>query len=203
MKRKNKHCTLYIVRCTLFLLCVFASLRADSQRLRLLQLERYLGDSTPIGQGRVGYVGLTDSLGDQHYRRLDSIITHIADSLIAEIPPYVDTDTDEQYFDSIAIVDDTLNISIIRDGKPLHRIDLKKYQRYDVWYEVGTTRKPDSIADFIYKYGSVTIGENASYDQSFAVPLSDIRVHDIIIGYSADAEPTNLRVGVSSLVSNT
>jgi hypothetical protein len=195
------HRTSYLVPRTLFilLLCAFTSFHADSQRIKLLQLERRLpGDTTGA---RHGYVGLTNNQGDQEYKRLDSIIVRIGDSLIAAIPPYVDTD--EQYFDTAYIADDTLNLSIIRDGLPLFRFDLKKYTVYNVWYEVGTTRKPDSIGDHIYKGGSVTIGENAYYDQALAIPLSDIRVHDIIIGYSADGETSNLRIGANNLISNT
>ena len=94
-----------------------------SQRIKLLQLERYLGDT--IGPGRKNYVGLTNTNGDQEYKKLDSIIVHLSDSLIGLIPP--DVDTDQQYFDTAVIINDTLILSIVRDGVPAKRFDLKKY----------------------------------------------------------------------------
>jgi len=106
-------------RVILLALVVLVSTQADAQRVRLKQLERYLGDSTPIGPDREWYIGVTDTFGDQRYKRLDTLIAYIADS--------VDTDTDEQYIDSFFIRDDTLNISLIRDGQPNKIVDLKPY----------------------------------------------------------------------------
>ncbi|MBK6393200.1 MAG: hypothetical protein IPF70_22095 [Saprospiraceae bacterium] len=70
--------------CALIILCAFAPLRdLSAQRVALKQLERYLGQPIP---NRSGYVGLTDTLGDQRYKKLDSIIVSITDSLIGLIP---------------------------------------------------------------------------------------------------------------------
>ncbi|HQW03285.1 MAG TPA: hypothetical protein PLR30_12450, partial [Saprospiraceae bacterium] len=179
----------------LFLFTLFA-FSADAQRIKLLQFERYLGDTIPF---RSGYVGLTNTSGDQEYKKLDSIIARITDSLIADLP---DEDTDEQYFDTAMISGDTLILSIIRDGVPAHRIILDGLSGDHDWYEVGTTTPPDSIGDEMYNLGKVTIGDNASYTEDFAVPLSDIRVQEIIIGYSADGESSNLRIGKNSLLNN-
>jgi hypothetical protein len=189
--------------CALILLCAFAPLRdLSAQRVALKQLERYLGQPIP---NRSGYVGLTDTLGDQRYKKLDSIIVSITDSLIGLIPPPIDTDTDQQYLDSAYILNDTLYLSIFNDGQPVHRIDLTAYQPegdHD-WYTIGTTTAPTDINDYKYSLGKITVGENAYFDQDFAVPMSDIRVHDIVIGYSADGNITNLRVGKNSLTANT
>lgn len=89
---------------------------AGAQRVRLKQLERKLG--VPIGPEREWYIGVTDTFGDQRYKRLDTLIAYIADS--------VDTDTDEQYVDSFYIQDDTLYISLVRDGTR-KLVDLKPY----------------------------------------------------------------------------
>lgn len=182
------------VRAALVAVFVFmVGYAVEAQRIKLLQLERYLGKPIP---GRAGYVGLTDTLGDQYYHKLDSIIAHIADS-IAEA-----TDTDEQYFDSIAIVNDTLHFSLIRDGLPLHKISLKYLIDHD-WYEVGSTSPPTNITQYKYSMGRITVGENAVYDQAFAVPLSDIRVRQILIGYGGGALNSNMRAGIDALSSNT
>ena len=111
------------VRAALMAVLVFIiAFAADAQRIQLKQLERYLGQPIP---NRAGYVGLTDTLGDQYYHKLDSIIGYIADSISQGL------DTDEQYFDTAMIVNDTLILSIIRDGLPAHRISLKQYTTDD------------------------------------------------------------------------
>lgn len=183
-----------IITLLLFTILAFG---AEAQRIKLLQLERYLGDTIPF---RKGFVGLTNIYGDQEYKRLDSLIARVADSLIAEIPS---DDTDEQYFDTSVIINDTLILSIIRDGEPAHRIPLTGLSGDHDWYEVGTTTPPDSIGDEMYNLGKVTIGDNASYDQDFAVPLSDIRVQEILMGYGGGSLSTNLRIGKNNLTSNT
>ena len=71
--------------CALIILCAFAPLRdISAQRVALKQLERYLGAS--IGPDRKNFVGLTNTNGDQEYKKLDSIIVSITDSLIALNP---------------------------------------------------------------------------------------------------------------------
>lgn len=192
----------------LFLFTLFA-FSADAQRIKLLQFERYLGDSTGSNGTfkkdglyyRQGYVGLTDTLGDQYYKKLDSIIVSISDSLIGLIPS---DDTDHQYFDTNVIDNDTLVQSLIRDGRPAHRLSLKAYVNtgdHD-WYEVGTTDPPNNNSDFMYNTGKVTIGDNASYTEALAVPLSNIRVQEIIIGYPPDGESTSIRIGKNNQLSN-
>ncbi len=72
--RSNIFATLRL--CALLFLCAFAPLRdLSAQRVALKQLERYLG--AVVGPGRVGYVGLTNTNGDQEYKKLDSIIVSI------------------------------------------------------------------------------------------------------------------------------
>lgn len=94
---------------------------AGAQRVRLKQLERKLG--VPIGPEREWYIGVTDTFGDQRYKRLDTLIGYIADS----ISTLNDTDTDEQYADSFYILNDTLYLSLIRDGLPNLKVDLTPY----------------------------------------------------------------------------
>jgi hypothetical protein len=92
----------------------------SAQRVALKQLERYLGAS--IGPDRKNFVGLTNTNGDQEYKKLDSIIVSITDSLIALNP-----DTDEQKIDTAFIVDNILYLSLERDDEPAHQIDLSTF----------------------------------------------------------------------------
>ena len=155
---------------------------AEAQRVRLLQLERYLGQPIP---NRAGYVGLTDTLGDQYYHKLDSIIGYIADSISQGL------DTDEQYFDTAMIVNDTLILSIIRDNRPAHRISLTAYTSDDqtlsydhasntlsisggnsvtnfeqAWIRQADELHPISYSESILRRGYTTIGWDGTSDSS-------------------------------------
>lgn len=46
------------------------------------------------------------------------------------LPAYVDIDTDKQYFDSASLINDTLNLSLIRDSQSLWRFPLNRYLQY-------------------------------------------------------------------------
>ena len=180
--------------CALIILCAFAPLRdLSAQRVALKQLERYLGQPIP---NRSGYVGLTDTLGDQRYKKLDSIIVSITDSLIGLIPPYVDTD--QQYLDSAYILNDTLYLSIYNDGESAHIIDLKSLAGDADWYKVGTTIAPTNIRDSIYTYGNVGI-RRPSPLYALDVGSSDVRVRNIMIGYGLSGQNTNPVIGDSSM----
>ena len=171
------------VRAALVAVFVFmVGFAAEAQRIQLKQLERYLGQPIP---NRAGYVGLTDTLGDQYYHKLDSIIGYIADSISQGL------DTDEQYFDTAMIVNDTLILSIIRDNRPAHRISLTAYTTDDqtlsydhasntlsisggnsvtnfeqAWIRQADELHPISYSESILRRGYTTIGWDGTSDSS-------------------------------------
>lgn len=135
-----RHTTLiffsYLIKVSIFL---FISNIAISQRVQLRNLERYLGKPIPE---RIGYVGVTDTMGDQRYMKLDSLVKIVADSVYAggivieefyisndtiyvritgdtkknaKLPPGF-TDTDDQVIDTVYFHDDSLYIKI--EGDP-------------------------------------------------------------------------------------
>lgn len=98
---------------------------------------------------------------------MDSLIARVADSLIAEIPS---DDTDEQYFDTSVIINDTLILSIIRDGEPAHRIPLTGLLGDHDWYEVGTTTAPNNIDDNKWTgTGAIGIGINTNTEYALHI----------------------------------
>ncbi|HNS47029.1 MAG TPA: hypothetical protein PKH94_07305, partial [Bacteroidales bacterium] len=147
---------------------------AGAQRIRLKQLERYLG--APIGPGREWYIGVTDTFGDQRYKRLDTLIAYIADS--------VDTDTDEQYIDSFFIRDDTLNISLIRDGQPNKIVDLKPYLADEQYVDSFFIRDDtlyislirDSTKPFVDLKPYLALGDDIQYIDTFYFDMDTLYI---------------------------
>lgn len=109
----RKHLLAY-VNIIVFLLCTFASLtELSGQRIALKQLQRYLGDTVPMRSGRVG---VTDTMGDQRYLKLDSIVIAVLDSLIDDSLAIVDNDKqkiDTFYLDGM----DSLKIKIENNAR--------------------------------------------------------------------------------------